>query len=292
LENNAKSDLSIWIGTYTFEEVYWRERLGNYIELPIPYEMTIYEENGYYFADIKRDEPTLPYPTEIKSQVYGSEEWISLVAVEHDHYILSPLSAFDNVLLSLRRDNAGIYTYWGHLTPIEEEYKLSNKTHFKRDTGELDSINKYECDLSSWLGVYVFGEVLDERYMFYSGTEYLSTVTIYEENGDYFGIVERTTYADPIKIEEIEERFGSGSREIFVTPTTLQTKAFGSEEWISLTLLENLNKLDDYDAYDRVDDVLLSFRREKNDVYTYWGDFRAKSIDNIQSNKVYFEKAE
>ena len=123
LENNAKSDLSIWIGTYTFEELY--------IDTLIFYEITIYEENNSYFSNILIEGRCIYPGTKLCARVYGNEEWISLTLIGPTG-ILSTGSKVDDLLMSFRRENDDIYTYWGKLRSYVPENATSNMIHFEK----------------------------------------------------------------------------------------------------------------------------------------------------------------
>jgi hypothetical protein len=92
---------------------------------------------------------------------------------------------------------------------------------------------------------------------------------IYAENGEYFANIEM---------------------EWDVTPMAkIQAKVFGNEEWISLTLLKYLNNKV-ISSSSKANDVLISFRRENSDIYTYWGTISTAVFENTPSNRKYFEK--
>lgn len=124
-------DLSSWVGVYTFEEIYDRyydanDEMNAYY---VHYEITIYEDNSDYFADIVIDLP-IPLIRNLQAKLIGDEEWISLIFLSGDQ--LSTAAHADMVLVSFRKESKDIYTYWGGLSPCSDENEQSNKIYFEK----------------------------------------------------------------------------------------------------------------------------------------------------------------
>ena len=128
-------------------------------------------------------------------------------------------------------------------------------------------------DLNCWVGTYKFEETLnlldDDRYNDIFNCYY--KIVIYEENGKYFANIEIDYEVPPI--------------------SKIQAKVFGNEEWISLTLLKYLNS-GVLSSSSKPNDVLISFRRQGSEIYTYWGAIDTIVYENTPSNQKYFEKVE
>ncbi|MBD5097767.1 MAG: hypothetical protein HDT40_12400, partial [Lachnospiraceae bacterium] len=92
---------------YTFSE-----KLSETTEDLRDYDITIYEENGQYYGDLRISGENIDI--DVKAQIYGNDEWISLVLMEYNSEHESGLEDMENcVLLSLRSQGEEIYTYWG-----------------------------------------------------------------------------------------------------------------------------------------------------------------------------------
>lgn len=115
-EQEAKDDLDGWIGEYTFFEQYEHDDLAPQCWV---YDINIYKENGQCYANVVVNGHMIG--VNVKAQVYGDEEWISLVLMEYNPDHVMGLSEMkNNVILSLRKEEEDIYTYWGILTPLGE----------------------------------------------------------------------------------------------------------------------------------------------------------------------------
>jgi len=270
-EDKPESGLSTWVGVYTFEEVD--------IDTPLFYEITIYEENGEFLAIITIDSRIYPISLEFpfRANIFGNEEWISLTLIEPTGIITTGCRV-DDVLISFRREGGNIYTYWGTLFSSVPENIESNGRYFEKvaDGIERADISLPRADLSSWVGTYTFKEAVT-RWWGDMAKHY--EIVIYEENGDYFARIFTERYVftegEPPESEVIEA----------------YAKVFGGEEWISLTVIEFL--VDGLPFYPpQIDRVIMSFRRENNNIYTYWGMIRSIVWEEHNSNMVLFEKVQ
>lgn len=121
----SSENLDSWIGHYQFSEGASDPPMG------MDYEIRIYEENGNYYADFYQDGQTTM--VRAKAKVYGDNEWISLVFEEYlpDHNIGLNCKG-DCVLLSFRREDQNIYTYWGETVPLLYDNEYCGEIYFKK----------------------------------------------------------------------------------------------------------------------------------------------------------------
>lgn len=126
-ENTGEMDgLENWIGEYAFEE-------SNEENEKMFYHLTVYEENGEYYADfvITGQETEI----NVKTQLYGDEQWASFILAENNSELNIGLDEAENeVLFSLRKQGEHIYTYWGirELTKLmlNDSYLRYYLTHY------------------------------------------------------------------------------------------------------------------------------------------------------------------
>lgn len=119
-------------------------------------------------------------------------------------------------------------------------------------------------ELKTWVGDYGYLEVISEPIPMLMGFE----ISICEEESGY--------YADIRIVGQ-------------TTDVHAKARVYGGEEWISLVLEEYLpDNMIGLNA--EPGSVLLSFRKEGEMLYTYWGEIVPMIIDNEISGNVYFEK--
>ena len=241
-ENEVKDNLDNWIGRYTFEEVYNEE---GYAPMFMDYDIDIYKKNNQYYADVVVNGHMTGI--NLKAKLYGNDEWISLVIEEYNPEHVTGLSEMENtVLLSLRRQGEDIYTYWG----VMESLLLKNRVsgiYLEKVTEEaiqMESAGERNR-LEDWIGSYTFSEEFSEE------TEELRNydIRIYEENGQY--------YAD-LRIS---------GRDIGID---VKAQIYGNNEWVSL-VLAGYNPGHESGLEEMENGVLLSLRKQGEDIYTYWG---------------------
>lgn len=122
-------------------------------------------------------------------------------------------------------------------------------------------INNPNKNMDSWIGEYGFNEFAPpNQNMFYS-------ISIDKNKNDY--------YAD-ISI------FG------FQTNIRIQAKIVGDENFINLLFNKYLPD-NVYEPYEK-GDVLLSFKKSDEEIYTYWGEIRPMIKKNYKSGEIYFLK--
>ena len=124
-------DLKGWVGTYSFAECYSKP---DHAPLFMDYKITIYQEEEKYFADIKITGQTTQ--TSIKAEGYGDDEWISLVFQQYlpDH-VMGGINDTSSVLLSFRKEESDVYTYWGEIKPMLYENEDSGEIYFQLESG-------------------------------------------------------------------------------------------------------------------------------------------------------------
>ena len=131
------STLYCWVGTYVFEEIIIEEFFGDIWDREhiYRYKITIYEENGDFFADIYvvmyHGTRYHRHSGNVSTKVSGNEEWISLTVLYSDS-ILGSGNHRDSVAISFRRKDDNIYTYWGRLNPAIEENRESGRIFFEK----------------------------------------------------------------------------------------------------------------------------------------------------------------
>lgn len=243
IEIYSNDDMEVWVGEYRFLEEFYEE---GYPNMFMDYHINIYEENDIYYADVVINGQMTGINA--KARLYGNAEWASLVLVEnYPENTIGLSDEYDNVILSLRRQDDEIYTYWGLMTPLlENEHMMSGNVYLERkDEPEILTETAEGSDMDRWLGEYAFSEKDGARQMDYH-------IDIYEENDGY--------YAD-IVINGPD------------TGIDLKARIYGDEEWISLVLMD-YNAGHENGWEDLENSVLFSLRRQGEKIYTYWGEDR------------------
>lgn len=127
VDNNQGNDLDEWIGKYHFQEAYDGEE---YAPLIMDYEITIFKENDNYYANVEVIGQTTR--VDVKAEIFGSDKWISLVYLENLSDIVTGKNKINEVLLSFKKEENIIYTYWGGITPMLNENDVSGQTYFQQ----------------------------------------------------------------------------------------------------------------------------------------------------------------
>lgn len=123
-DSKRQDDLQSWAGAYGFSEYAPPD-------LYMWYRITIYNENGEYYADLFIDGHMAN--KRMKANVIGDSEDIDLVL---DTYL--PNNDFESieegeVLLRLKRENSEIHTYWGGIQPMIPGNSESGKIYFETE---------------------------------------------------------------------------------------------------------------------------------------------------------------
>jgi len=125
---SKESNLDSWIGVYTFSESTDASE-GPFMVMN--YEIKIYKEEQYY-ADIMIDGQTTL--ARAKAELHGDEEWIILTFLEYLPENIAGIYAEKNdVLISFRRDNQKLYTYWGEIVPMMYDNEESGEIYFQKE---------------------------------------------------------------------------------------------------------------------------------------------------------------
>ena len=257
IENEEKVNLDNWIGKYTFTEAYNED--GD-APMVMCYDIDIYKEGNQYYGDVVVNGHMTAI--NLKTKLYGNDEWISLVIDEYNPEHITGLSKMENtVLLSLGKQGENIYTYWGVLCPLGENLSYSGIYLEKVEAVQAENVGE-QNRLEDWIGNYTFSEKLSET------TEDLRDydITIYEENGQYYGDLRIS--GEDIGID-------------------VKAQIYGNDEWISLVLVE-YNSEHESGLEDMENSVLLSLRSQGEEIYTYWG---GKPVTNLLNDDpfVYYD---
>lgn len=120
-----------WIGEYSFSEAFSEEGAA---PLVMQYNITIYKEGNQLYADVQMVGQTIMFCA--KAEVVGNDKWVSLIFLDYlPENMLTHESYKNSVLISLKRNEGNIYTYWGKIQPMLYENMMS---------GEICFINKQE----------------------------------------------------------------------------------------------------------------------------------------------------
>ena len=245
-ELEEKDNLDTWLGTYTFDEVSGGENDEPFMFMD--YDVNIYKEDGRYYADVVINGQFTG--VNVKTNVYGSTEWVSFVLKEYNPDHVVGLSNCENdVLFSMRKCENNIYTYWGIQEPLLPQNRPSGCIYFEQtESNNTESMeNSAEGnDLNAWIGTYSFTEESETDGVLQK-TQYL--LNIYNEDGQYYG-----------------DMITNG----LDTDMEVKLKIYGDEQWISLVLSEikseETEKLEDMKEM-----VLFSLGKQDEQVYIYWG---------------------
>lgn len=246
LEESAdpEYDLDSWVGKYEFGE--FIDCGEDFSPMFYAYDIEIYKENDRYYADIEVNGHMVGI--NLRAKLYGNDEWVSLVIDEYYPEHIVGYSGMENsVFLSMERRGEDIYTYWGIMTPLIEDQHMTPGIYLEKETGEEtgQTENTEETDeLDEWVGEYAFSEETAS-----GDIECFYHLDIYEKDGCYYGDLVIT---------------GNGM------DVCVKTQLHGDAQWAGFVLeeyypehksgLENMENM-----------VLLSLRRQGENLYTYWG---------------------
>lgn len=123
------TNLDNWVGEYKFFESA-SEPNGPLIMMD--YVIEIYKKNDNYYAEIAIDGQTTL--VRAKAKVDGDEDFISLRFLEYlpDHRV-GLCSEINDVLISFKKENGDIYTYWGEILPMLYKNEESGNVYFEKD---------------------------------------------------------------------------------------------------------------------------------------------------------------
>lgn len=107
--------LDTWVGNYSYSEATDEELDESSIFMN--YHITVYKEANEYWAVVEIFGQTTM--ESIKARVFGCEDWISLSFAEYTSDNITGLGYEANdVLISLKREDDEIYTFWGKIEPM------------------------------------------------------------------------------------------------------------------------------------------------------------------------------
>ena len=117
----SSSNPKSWAGSYDFYE--FTPPHANWV-----YDVRVYEEGGYYYADVNID--GFQTMTRLKAKVQGNSKSIDLV---FDSYL--PNNMFElykkgDILFTLKKEGNMILTYWGKLEAMLSDNQKSGKVYF------------------------------------------------------------------------------------------------------------------------------------------------------------------
>lgn len=121
-------------------------------------------------------------------------------------------------------------------------------------------------DMDSWIGKYEFGESVNEPG--FAPMVMVYDINIYKENNQYYADVEINGH---------------------MTGINLRAKLYGNNEWVSLVINEyypeHITGLSGME-----NSVILSLRRQGEEIYTYWGVMTPLMMENAASGTVCLER--
>ncbi|MFW6029859.1 MAG: DUF5991 domain-containing protein [Halanaerobiales bacterium] len=115
--------LDAWIGNYEFYE-YFPPNIN------MEYNINIYHDNKEYFANIYVN--GFQTNKKIKAQVKGDKERIDLIFKTYLPKSTGESIDEGEILLTFKKENSDIYTYWQEIQPILPENSDSGKLYFTK----------------------------------------------------------------------------------------------------------------------------------------------------------------
>ena len=132
---------------------------------------------------------------------------------------------------------------------------------------EIISMAQDDSNLETWVGEYEFFEGYFDPTFNHPPLNMSYHIQIYENEGSYYADLEISGH---------------------MTYTKIRAGVYGDEECINLVFLEYLPENMGNEIYD--DCELLSFRKDGEDIYTYWGKVEAIFYENQSPGEIYFTK--
>ncbi len=271
INEKTNGDLSSWIGVYQYEGTF---PTASEEEDMITYTVSIYEENGVYYADIAGRGQQLY--SESLTYIQGDENAIDFFFME----TLSEDARFwrderydlNSLLLSFSPKDGEMQTSWEllrreHPAFADNEEEITGKYFEKIDTNnngrENDERNidgeVLKSDLSSWLGNYFYFEAVphntNEGFYMCVGFE----MEIYEQEGTYYANI-------------------SGDGRMLCSRTLARIE--GDENSIDILFVETLPGDTAYGSYERFDkdECLFSLSHKEDIIQTSWGALQIESL--------------
>ena len=121
-------DLDNWVGEYKFFESA-SEPNGPIIMMN--YEIEIYKKDDNYYAEIAIDGQTTL--VRAKAKVEGNEDFIKLSFLQYlPNHRVGLCSEINDLLISFKKENEDIYTYWGEIGPMLYKNEESGNVYFEK----------------------------------------------------------------------------------------------------------------------------------------------------------------
>lgn len=125
IPKSKEDGLLSWTGNYVFSES--SSEVG-FAPMVMDYSINIYSIDNIFYANIEIvGQSTWAV---IKAKVYGNKEWISLVFLEDLQDNKTFAGKPNDVLLSFRKEETDILTYWGKIEPMLYENEVSGNLYF------------------------------------------------------------------------------------------------------------------------------------------------------------------
>ena len=124
--DNIESNMEAWIGEYIFSEAISEEGAA---PLVMQYDIVIYMEDNQLYADVQMVGQTTMFCA--RAEVVGSDKWVSLIFLDYlPENMLTQESYKNSVLVSFKKNEGNIYTYWGKMQPMLYENMVSGEIYF------------------------------------------------------------------------------------------------------------------------------------------------------------------
>lgn len=179
--NSESSRLESWLGQYTFSEFIPPDQ-------NMYYSISINQENGKYYAQINID--GFQTMQRLKAKVLGDENDIQLIFEDYlPDNVLEPYDKGD-ILLSLKKENEGLYTFWNKIEPMLDSNKQSDQGFFLDDLDNASESSNYEELLTEYMlgelvGIWhaspIVGAGYSERFFFYDDGTFKFCYSQYDE---------------------------------------------------------------------------------------------------------------
>ncbi len=204
------SSLESWVGNYTFSEFVPPDE-------NMFYSVSLYKENNNYYANISIDGfQTL---IRLKAKVNGDANSINLV---FDKYLPDNMYNSYNegdILIAFKKTDAGIGTYWGKMTPIDEKNK-EDGIYFERQESSEGYVGHWYTSVpytggnSTTIEIKEMSDSSVSFHLYFCRTYYYDATNIklenniakFVDNGDYktSGTIEFGNNSIVVNIEETE----------------------------------------------------------------------------------------
>lgn len=122
-ETQDSVQLNEWLGNYEFDEFYPPN-------ISMEYKINIYKNDEGYFASINID--GFQTTKRIKADILGNSESIDMIFESYLSESTGDRLEKGEILLSFKKEDSEIHTYWGVIQPILPENMDSGKVYFAK----------------------------------------------------------------------------------------------------------------------------------------------------------------